>query len=299
MMKETTPVPIEILGSGLWVGFFQDLQRLAAETLKATPEVLAHRPTCTICCGPLASYQEGLIQALLDGHTIWLVTTHLWQADEIESISLATKNAQQPPYLELISPRQFDTDFLQARLLAQRGELGELKAVRSLAWTPPFAEEAASPEAATDSTTRFMEEISLVLEPALELCPGRFLSCQFRGLPGDWSVSLLFEGDVRAEIELRKRGHLPFATGWMVDGTLAGYRQGRLYRTATDGETIDVPVPGFESMPTFVEAMCDQWVSALTMTTGRKEGTQQTLSKLAARLPVYQSLLAQLPRQSL
>lgn len=295
MMKETTPAPIEILGSGEWVGFFQDLQRLAVDKLKATSQVLAHRPTCTICCGPLASYQEGLVQALRQGQTIWLVTSHLWQADDVESISAAAKNAQHPPCLELISPRQFDTDFLQARLLAQQGELGELKAVRSLAWTPPFAGEAVLPEAATDCTTRFMEEISLVLEPALELCSGRFLSCQFRGLPGDWSVSLLFEDDLRVEIELRKRGHLPFATGWIVDGTLAGYRQGRLYRTATDGETIDVPVPGFESMPTSVEAMCDQLIAALTMTTGRKESTQQTLNKLAARLPVYQSLLAQLP----
>ncbi len=296
MMKETTPAPIEILGSGAWVGFFQDLQRLAVERLKATSQGLAHRPTCTICCGPLASYQEGLVQALRQGQTIWLVTSHLWQADDVESISAAAKNAQHPLCLELISPRQFDTDFLQARLLAQQGELGELKAVRSLAWTPPFAGEAVSPEAATDRTTRFLEEISLVLEPALELCPGRFLSCQFRGLPGDWSVSLLFEDDLRVEIELRKRGHLPFATGWIVDGTLAGYRQGRLYRTAADGETIDVPVPGFESMPTSVEAMCDQLIAALTMTTGRKESTQQTLNKLAARLPVYQSLLAQLPR---
>ncbi|ODA33706.1 hypothetical protein [Planctopirus hydrillae] len=295
MMKETTPAPIEILGSGAWVGFFQDLQRLAVERLKATSQVLAHRPTGTICCGPLASYQEGLVQALRQGQTIWLVTSHLWQADEVESISAAAKNAQHPPCLELISPRQFDTDFLQARLLAQQGELGELKAVRSLAWTPDFAGEAVSPEAATDRTARFMEEISLVLEPALELCPGRFLSCQFRGLPGDWSVSLLFEDDLRVEIELRKRGHLPFATGWIVDGPLAGYRQGRLYRTAADGETIDVPVPGFESMPTSVEAMCDQLIAALTMTTGRKESTQQTLDKLAARLPVYQSLLAQLP----
>lgn len=295
MMKETTPAPIEILGSGAWVGFFQDLQRLAVERLKATSQGLAHRPTGTICCGPLASYQEGLVQALRQGQTIWLVTSHLWQADDVESISAAAKNAQHPPCLELISPRQFDTDFLQARLLAQQGELGELKAVRSLAWTPPFAGEAVSPEAATDRTARFMEEISLVLEPALELCPGRFLSCQFRGLPGDWSVSLLSEDDLRVEIELRKRGHLPFATGWIVDGTLAGYRQGRLYRTAADGETIDVPVPGFESMPTSVEAMCDQLIAALTMTTGRKESTQQTLNKLAARLPVYQSLLAQLP----
>lgn len=296
MMKETTPAPIEILGSGAWVGFFEDLQRLAVDKLKATSQGLAHLPTGTICCGPLASYQEGLMDALRQGQTIWLVTSHLWQADDVESISAAAKNAQHPPCLELISPRQFDTDFLQARLLAQQGELGELKAVRSLAWTPPFAGEAVSPEAATDRTTRFLEEISLVLEPALELCPGRFLSCQFRGLPGDWSVSLLFEDDLRVEIELRKRGHLPFATGWIVDGTLAGYRQGRLYRTATDGETIDVPVPGFESMPTSVEAMCDQLIAALTMTTGRKESTQQTLNKLAARLPVYQSLLAQLPR---
>ncbi len=295
MMKETTPAPIEILGSGEWVGFFQDLQRLAVDKLKATSQGLTHRPTGTICCGPLASYQEGLMEALRQGQTIWLVTSHLWQADDVESISAAAKNAQHPPCLELISPRQFDTDFLQARLLAQQGELGELKAVRSLAWTPPFAGEVVSPEAATDRTTRFMEEISLVLEPALELCPGRFLSCQFRGLPGDWSVSLLFEDDLRVEIELRKRGHLPFATGWIVDGTLAGYRQGRLYRTATDGETIDVPVPGFESMPTSVEAMCDQLIAALAMTTGRKESTQQALDKLAARLPVYQSLLAQLP----
>lgn len=55
-------------------------------------------------------------------------------------------------------------------------------------------------------------------------------------------VSLEFAGGCRAWLELNRQSLAPLETGWILDGDVAGFADGKRFRAAPDYELIDVPV---------------------------------------------------------
>lgn len=252
MMSQAVPPVVEIVGDGPWAEHFADIKQLAlADWPASLPSNADVSSRLQILCGDRENQRAAAIDGLSRGNIVWLAEPCFWTTEDIASLESAARQANSPPSLAVVSPRRFDGDFQQALSLIQQGELGELQAIRMIAWTPPamhrrgagasIGESASQPDFAPQK--EFERELAGAVDLLLEMTTALPQQCRLAGSADDWSLCVTFGSGLRAEVEQRRRGHLPFSTGWMVDGELAGYRQGRLYRSADDGETIDVPVP--------------------------------------------------------
>lgn len=74
------------------------------------------------------------------------------------------------------------------------------------------------------------------------------------------SVNLEFANGCRAWLELNRLSLAPLETGWILDGTAAGFADGKRFHASSDYELIDVPV---EELPTDQSAFYDSVVATV------------------------------------
>lgn len=73
-------------------------------------------------------------------------------------------------------------------------------------------------------------------------------------------VTIEFESGCRASLELNRQSLAPLETGWILDGTAAGFTDGKRYQAGADFELIDVPV---EELSTDQDAFYNALVATL------------------------------------
>jgi predicted dehydrogenase len=153
----------------------------------------------------------------------------------------------------IYEPRRWETDFLQARSALDSGRLGQLRRVRYSVYDYRLPDE-------TYPRGVPKELGSHVLDQLLQLTgPDPCRRADFTFFPSwtDRSDGFLcrcdFSVDLSAIIEIQTRSLLSYRSGWMLEGTIGAYRNGRLYTQTADGEIIDepLPTPGLSSDPFF------------------------------------------------
>ena len=98
---------------------------------------------------------------------------------------------------------------------------------------------------------------SRVVRPRLSSEPGMGdLSNHARGI----AVWVEFANGCQAGLELERRSLAPLETGWILNGTRAGFSQGQRFQPGADHELVDVPV---EELPTDQNAFYDALVETI------------------------------------
>ncbi len=161
---------------------------------------------------------------------------------------------------------RWDGQFQTVQQLVQNGDLGQIIDVRRISRQYVPLELGLQPTASrTSADLRFdslpvrQRELQVqqtkwfeMLDELLQLVPDPVVSvlAQTTGTgrgressdrPGR-CVSIEFANGCRAWLELNRHSLAPVETGWVLDGTVAGFADGKRYRSGTDYELIDVPV---------------------------------------------------------
>lgn len=161
------------------------------------------------------------------------------------------------PIVHVLNPRALDADFRQALAAARDDGLGALRHVHFTAWGPPpisrdrdgklwpHSPEDGAPgdllqldgAALIDLLVQVIDDtprsVRCVLTPATH---GPFLN------GGDLFLEVDFNSGARARIDLNRRTCLTEPAGWIVSGSNAAYRRGKLHRVTSDGEIFEVSV---------------------------------------------------------
>jgi predicted dehydrogenase len=111
----------------------------------------------------------------------------------------------------------------------------------------PPAKQASESGAFTLKWFEFLDELLLLIPQDVQSVLARQTgSCRFA-----W---VRFVDGCEGYLELNQRSFAPLETGWMIEGTRAGYVSGKRFRAAADLELIDVPV---KQLPTDQDAFYD------------------------------------------
>jgi predicted dehydrogenase len=161
---------------------------------------------------------------------------------------------------------RWDGQFQTVQQLVQQGELGQLIDVRrisrqyvpqELSLPPLGAGNAARQTAVTlpkpqhelqyERTKWFeiLDELSLLVDEPVISVSAQSTGTRRNADSSERSgccVSLEFASGCRAWLELNRLSLAPLETGWILDGHVAGFAEGKRFRAGADYELIDVPV---------------------------------------------------------
>ena len=99
-----------------------------------------------------------------------------------------------------------------------------------------------------------------MLDELLQLVPDPVVSVLAQQTGSGCMVNVEFATGCRAWLELNRRSLAPLETGWVLDGTAAGFADGKRFRPGPDYELIDVPV---EELPTDQAAFYNSVVTTI------------------------------------
>ena len=195
-----------------------------------------------------------LIGVPLDGKS---ASEQYWKSDEAGPAARAK--------LFVAALHRWDGQFQVVLQLVRRGDLGQLSDVRKISRQyvpfelgmsptgkrpPAIANLESMPAQQPDfrlQQTKWFEMLDellqLVPEPVVSVFAhhtGR-LPTQVNQARGGW-VSILFANGCQAWLELNRHSLAPLETGWVMEGTEAGFADGKRYQSGPDYELIDVPV---------------------------------------------------------
>ena len=93
-----------------------------------------------------------------------------------------------------------------------------------------------------------------ILDELLSLVDQPVDTVKTRAFGSGRGVWVRFMNGCQAHLELHRNSLAPLETGWVLEGSLGGFVNGRWYRAGADQELIDVPV---EKIPTSQDAVYD------------------------------------------
>lgn len=153
----------------------------------------------------------------------------------------------------IYEPRRWETDFLQARSALDSGRLGQLRRVRYSVYDYRLPNETYPRGVAKELGSHVLDQLLLLTGASL----WNRTDITYFPSSTDRSDGFLcrsdFSGGLSAIIEIQTRSLLSYRSGWMLEGSIGAYRNGRLYTQTADGEIIDepLPTPGLLSDPFF------------------------------------------------
>lgn len=233
-------------------------------TAQSPHEIIEDAEISLLWIGPQAP--QSLVQAALDaGKHVLLglptaTSSREWQSWTSHSAGASTAK------VFVAGLHRWDGQFQTVQQLVRQGELGQLIDVRrisrqyvpqELSLPPLGAGPAARQTAGTlpipqhelqYERTKWFEVLDelllLVDEPVISVLAqstGTRRNADSSERSGR-CVSLEFASGCRAWLELNRQSLAPLETGWILDGQVAGFADGKRFRAGADYELIDVPV---------------------------------------------------------
>jgi len=180
-------------------------------------------------------------RCLMAGKEVWIeppLADDLRQVRRLQSLA-----RQQRVRLHVLQPERFERDYQSALSAVDSGRLGNLRSVRltSAEWTTFAGDQGAVVCPLVDPIEQFGHHGFDQLLGFLKGDPHWIWSRRFTEEDGFLAV-MGFTSGTTVQIEIRRRSRATLNTGWVLDGELASYQQGRLISVAADGELIDEPL---------------------------------------------------------
>ena len=150
-------------------------------------------------------------------------------------------------------PRRWDDDFLCAKSVFDKRQLGQLERIRLAIHERSLPGEVFPQGVLRELGCHWIDQLLAFVHDE----PQSVRLRTFRGADSATDDGFLavidFAGGVSAVIELQTQSLLSLRTGWLLEGTAGAYRAGRLYTKTADGEIVDEPVsrPPVSSEPFF------------------------------------------------
>lgn len=180
-------------------------------------------------------------RCLTAGKDVWVeppLADDLRQVRRLQSIA-----RQHHVHLHVLQPERFERDYRSALMAVESGRLGNLRSIRltSAEWTTFAGDQGAAVCPLVDPIEQFGPHGFDQLLGFVQGDPHWIWSRRFTGEDGFLAV-IGFTSGTTVQIEIRRRSRATLNTGWVLDGELASYQQGRMISVVADGELIDEPV---------------------------------------------------------
>lgn len=183
-----------------------------------------------------------------------------WKLTAEELLSIQREALESHRFATFFCPRRWSAEFLLPNAAIQSNRLGQLISVE---YTSCVKQLSGEPCDADD----FLHWQFELCDQLLSLVDSRPTSV-FANVRFDTQETqercfvafVEFENGCTAQLKVDFRSRLTFRTGWMLEGTVGSYRNGRLYTETDDGEITDEPIlrPAYGEDP-FLQALVSAW----------------------------------------
>lgn len=186
-----------------------------------------------------ASQRARIVQQCLSaGKDVWLeppLSDDLRQVRRLQSLARERRVA-----LQVLQTQRYDRDYRTALFALQSGRLGPLRSVRLVVaeWTTFAGDQGAEVCPLVDPVEQFAPHGFDQLLGLVEGEPHWIWARRCTGEDGFLAV-IGFTSGTTAQIEVRRRARATMHTGWVLEGELASYQQGRIISVAQDGELLE------------------------------------------------------------
>lgn len=232
------------------------------------PDLLAIPGLTGVLITEPARHRSSIIDACLTaGKEVWVEPPLAMDLRQVRRLQSVAKQRRVP--LHVLQPERFERDYRAALTAAESGRLGNLRAIRltSAEWTTFAGDQGAAVCPLVDPIEQFAPHGFDQLLGFVQGDPHWIWSRRFTGEDGFLAV-MGFTSGTTVQIEIRRRSRATLNTGWVLDGELASYQQGRIISVAGDGELLDEPV----TVPPCLE---DPFVASLLATPSAGEAEQR------------------------
>lgn len=216
-------------------------------------ELLATNGLTGVIVTEPARHRAAIVQrCLAAGKEVWLEPPLSDDLRQVRRLHTLARERRVP--LHVLQPHRYDRDYRAALAAVQSGRLGPLRSIRLLIaeWTTFAGDQGAAACPLIDPVEQFGPHGFDQLLGLIDGDPHGIWARRFTGEDGFLAV-IGFASGVTAQIEVRRRARATLNTGWILEGELASFQNGRLITVADDGELIDEPiaVPPQEPDPFF------------------------------------------------
>lgn len=180
-------------------------------------------------------------RCLSAGLPVWVEAPLSEDLRQVRRLQTIARERRVP--LRVLQPRRFDRMYRTAIAALESGRLGPLRSIRLVTaeWTSFLGDDGASACPLIDPVAQFGPHGLDQLLGMISAEPHWIWARRCSGEDGFLAV-IGFSNQVTAQIEVRRRARATMHTGWVLEGELASFQQGRLISVARDGELIDEPV---------------------------------------------------------
>jgi predicted dehydrogenase len=203
-----------------------------------------------------ARQRANIVQRCISaGKEVWLeppLSDDLRQVRRLQSLA---RERRVP--LHVLQTQRYDHDYRAALAAVESGRLGPLRSIRLVAaeWTTFAGDQGAAACPLVDPVEQFGPHGFDQLLGLTEGDPHWIWARRCTGEDGFLAV-IGFSNGVTAQLEVRRRARATLHTGWVLEGELASFQNGRLITVATDGELIDEPIgPAIPDLDPFFAAL--------------------------------------------
>lgn len=214
-------------------------ERFGCRFAASWPEFLADDDVeLVLIATPPETRASLVVEALHAGKHVLVETPPCLTPAETEAMAAASRESG--CLLSVVQNRRWDDDFRAALRTIQSGALGRLQSAAFVVWNQGLpAEQGQRSGALLEFGPHYFDQLLLLADEEPQSVYARIRSS--RGEPEDaFTAVVSFASGLTAHVEVDLTGFTPRYTGWLLSGTLGGYRNFRRYSRTPDGELFDI-----------------------------------------------------------